>query len=85
MKERVKLSLLNSPSTFHCLFQENSTDEAKLDVNSVGSSLRPEPSPGSVSSRSNTPASVSGMSFLMIWCVGTDVWFVKARLLWFKP
>lgn len=39
--------------------KENSTDEAKLDVNS---SLRPEPSPGSVSSRSTTPASVSGSS-----------------------
>ena len=41
-------------------FQENSTDEAKVD----GSlSLRPEPSPGSVSSRSTTPASVSGKMF----------------------
>ena len=62
MKERVKLSLFNSLRNFLLFFQENSTDEAKLDVNSVGSSLRPEPSPGSVSSRSNTPASVSGRS-----------------------
>ncbi|XP_045197044.2 trithorax group protein osa-like isoform X6 [Mercenaria mercenaria] len=42
--------------------KESSTEDVKGEGTPMSNSSRPEPSPGSVSSRSNTPASISGAS-----------------------
>lgn len=51
------------------IFQDSSyTEDVKGDSTSMRDSSRPEPSPGSVGSRSNTPASLSGTFYLSISC-----------------